>query len=380
MYVPAWPGLTPGFLVQRKTAACLPFPLGTAQTLSVYAARYAIYHLFRALGFGNGDTVLVPDYHHGNEVRAMRATGATVRYYPIMRNLEPDLDALMHLSQLEPRPRALFVIHFLGWPQPIEALTALCRARGMILIEDCALALLSEVNGRPLGTFGDYAVFCLYKTLPLPHGGVLVQNGNVMPELARMAQMPCGTRSLAGRVAELFLEWLQGRVDAPARLIRAAKRLTGRALTSAGVAQAKVGDEGFDLAAATLGMSPFCNYVLQRLDYAQIRRRRRENYALLCEELAGGATVLRTDLPDGVCPLFLPLVVGDKASAAHALQQCGISTVQFWNHGDPASDLNGDSDARFLRRHVLELPIHQDVSAVQIAHMAKQVRSLGLRV
>src|SRR5204862_512234 len=73
--------------------------------------------------------------------------------------------------------RVLYVIHYLGWPQPILELRELCKERGIVLIEDCALSLLSQFNGRPLGTFGDYSVFCLYKTLPVPNGGMLIQNG-----------------------------------------------------------------------------------------------------------------------------------------------------------------------------------------------------------
>ena len=36
-------------------------------------------------------------------------------------------------------------------------------------------------------------------------------------------------------------------------------------------------------------------------------------------------------LPDGVCPLFFPIVVGDKAAAARALQQRGVDALEFWN-------------------------------------------------
>jgi hypothetical protein len=97
------------------------------------------------------------------KLSAIQAAGATIVYYPILRNLEPDLDALSRLAKLN--PRVIYVIHYLGWPQPMKEIAALCRERGSILIEDCALSLLSEPNGTPLGASGDYSVFCLYKTL-----------------------------------------------------------------------------------------------------------------------------------------------------------------------------------------------------------------------
>ena len=36
------------------------------------------------------------------------------------------------------------------------------------------------------------------------------------------------------------------------------------------------------------------------------------------------------------------------------------------------------ADAQFLRRHVLELPIHQDLTPRHIDHMARQVPMLSL--
>jgi hypothetical protein len=67
--------------------------------------------------------------------------------------------------------------------------------------------------------------------------------------------------------------------------------------------------------------------------------------------------------------------VADKAAAARMLRACGIQAMEFWNHGDP--EANG-ADALFLREHVLELPIHQDVTPEQVEYMAEQVQRLRL--
>ena len=144
MYVSSWPGLTVRELFRTRSDRSMPYPLSSDNRLSFCVARSGIYHLFRALRFKKGDVVLVPDYHSGNEVSAIRAAGATIVYYPILRNLEPDLDALSRLAKLN--PRVIYVIHYLGWPQPMKEIAALCRERGSILIEDCALSLLSETD------------------------------------------------------------------------------------------------------------------------------------------------------------------------------------------------------------------------------------------
>ena len=53
----------------------------------------------RALGFGPNDTILAPDYHSGNEVGAMRASGVRPLFYRINRRLEPDLEQIERLSR-----------------------------------------------------------------------------------------------------------------------------------------------------------------------------------------------------------------------------------------------------------------------------------------
>ena len=133
----------------------MPFPLNSQNQLATCVARSVFITCF--LRFKPTDIVLVPDYHSGNEVSAIRAAGAAIVYYPILRNLEPDLEALSRLAKLN--PRAIYVIHYLGWPQPMREIEALCRRGGSLLIEDCALALLSEDERRPLGALGAYSVF-----------------------------------------------------------------------------------------------------------------------------------------------------------------------------------------------------------------------------
>lgn len=379
MYVPAWPGLGPTHFFRSHAAKEVPFPLSVPSRTYFYRARNAIYHLFRALRFRRGETVLVPDYHSGNEVWAMRAAGAAIRYYRIGRNLEPDLEQLTRLCK-STNARALFIIHYLGWPQPMKELVALCQEREMLLIEDCALALLSETLGQPVGTFGQYAIFCLYKTLPIPNGGLLVRNRGGLEELTRVELKQCDLLSVAGRTVELMLERIRSRSDRIGAALFFGKRAIGQALSAFRVKRLPVGDIGFDLGGVDVGISALSLHLLEGFDYEGIRRRRRENFQLLRERLAGAATPLVSELEEGVCPLFFPILVRDKGAAARALWERGIAAVEFWNFGDAEARAGGFSEAEFLRKHVLELPIHQDVMPEQVEYVADQVLKLELRL
>ncbi len=310
--------------MQRERPDELPFPLAAAHGRSFfYLARNAIYHLVKTLRLGEGETVLVPDYHHGVEVAAIRAAGASVVFYPIDRRLQPDLDVLAKLCKSG--PRVLYVIHFLGWPQPMQEIAALCKERGILLIEDCALSLLSTHAGKPLGSLGDYAVFCLYKTLPLPNGGLLVENQGAPRQIAAPDLARCGWLSLSSRCLELTLDWVRGRCGALGSGLASLKRGAGSALTALGIRRWPIGSMEFDPRQQSLAMSALCHRLFKRFDYQEIRQRRRRNFLRLSERLEGKATPLRTDLAEGVCPLFFPLLVTGRPGSEPAwLVGCAV--------------------------------------------------------
>ena len=375
MYVSTWPGLIPGDIFRTPSGAALPYPLNAAHRHSFCVARSGIYHLFRKLNLKAGETVLAPDYYSGNEIGAIHAAGASIVHYPIRRNLEPDLETLARLVR-KTAPRVVYVIHYLGWPQPMDEIQALCRENGSILVEDCALSLLSEHHGQRLGTFGDYSVSCLYKTLPVPNGGLLIRNNPALPELDDLALEACPALAGAGRSVELAFEALRSRANQTGKALFTVKQAIGRLLRGARVRHIPVGDIGWNIANVNVAMSGFSDRIMRRLDYEQIRERRRNNFLLMQNKLQGRVKMLREDLPEGMCPLFFPILVHDKSAAARALWQRDIGAVEFWN--DRQDNPAIGPDARYLRAHVLELPIHQDVTPAQVEYAAEQVLSLRL--
>ena len=379
-FVPTYQGLSAVDFVRpapATRAACFPFNVDGR--LPFYRARNAIYHLFTALVEQNPRlTVLAPDYNSGNEILAMRAAGARIEYCPVDRQMQLDPETVERLCALH-NPDLLYVIHYVGWPQPMPALLELCRRRGMLMVEDCALSLLSETAEGPLGSFGDWSVFCLYKTLPLPNGALLVQNRRRIEALERLPLRHAGSASVLGRTAELIVQRIRGRASRVGAALQVVKRGMGRAAGALDVRRANVGDIGFNLDEVDLAMSGVSARLLERLDFEDIRRRRVANYRRLDAALDPTVQRVFSELPDGVCPLFFPIVVRDKAAAARALQQRGVDALEFWNESMQSGDEMGP-DARFLRQHVLELPIHQDLTPRHIAHVAREASALPDRL
>lgn len=381
MFVPTYQGLTPGDFLGRTAAQgrrCFPFDVPGAPRF--FRARNAIYHLFAALQQTKPQlTVLAPDYYSGNEILAMRAAGATIHFAPVHRNMQLDPDQVERLC-VRHNPDVLYVIHYLGWPQPMTELVALCRRRGMLLVEDCALSLLSETGGQPLGSLGDWSVFCLYKTLPLPNGAILVQNTTRLESLERLPLRRVGSASVLGRTAELLVQRARSRAAGLGSAMYAMKRGLGRAAGAMEVRRAPIGDMGFDLTDVDLAMSRVSEHVLERLDFEGIRRRRVANFRQLAAALDGWPRPALPDPIDGVCPLFFPIFVPDKHAAAVALQQRGVDALEFWNEGVAGDEADTSADIRYLRAHVLELPIHQDLTPAHVAFIAQQVSTLNMRM
>ena len=196
-------------------------------------------------------------------------------------------------------PDVLYVIHYLGWPQPIRQFADLARRRGMWLVEDCALALLSDAGEQPLGTFGHFSVFCLYKTLPLPNGACLVENGEHLAGLDHISLRQAGLPSVLGRTAELVVRNIRSRSDSLGAAMESMKRAAGRAVGAMDVPRAKIGDIGFNIEDVDLAMSEISARLLKRLDFEEVRTRRMANYRRLAMQLAGQVTPLHDELPMG---------------------------------------------------------------------------------
>jgi dTDP-4-amino-4,6-dideoxygalactose transaminase len=355
-------------LTPRLRNGAAPFPLSGADVRWYYFARNAVWLCARLLGLA-GREVLVPAYHHGVEVEALEAAGAVPRFVRVDGYLRLDLE---HLARsFGPRTAAVYVIHYLGFPQPMDDILALARARGVPVVEDCALALLSSDGDVPLGSRGELGVFCLYKTLPVPNGGVLVLNGaREAPSPAR----PAPAASTLSHAAGSFLAHLALRYGPGAEAMREAVRRTGRLVRSAtGMQPLSTGTMHFDVEAADVGMSTLSRLIVENLDYEAIVAARRRNWSLLLGRLSQLAPPLRRELPPGVCPLFYPLLCDDKLEVARRLAARGVETVDFWREGHPACAPDEFPEVARLRQHVLELPLHQDLDPDDVAYLAASV-------
>lgn len=59
--------------------------------------------------------------------------------------------------------RAVLCYHQYGFPQDMDRVLDIARSRKMVVVEDCAHACAGSYKERPLGTFGDFALYSFSK-------------------------------------------------------------------------------------------------------------------------------------------------------------------------------------------------------------------------
>lgn len=369
MFVPSLPTLWPEMLLRRRDRAShLPFAASNVRYF--YFARNAVWLTVKMLGLDQGE-VLVPAYHHGVEVEALLDAGATVKFYRVGAKWDVDLEDVE--KQINAKTRALYLIHYAGFPGPVDEMRALADKYGLPLIEDCALSLLSSDGARPLGSTGDVGIFCLYKTLPVPNGGAMVINGArnyAMPE-----PLPPPSTSTFSHVVSSLLQNMELRGGIAGRTMRSMVRALGKGtVQAASIERVATGTQHFNRAHVDLGMSPWTRRIAMAQDLNGIVEKRRRNYFFLLGRLREVSAPLFNELPPGVCPLFYPLVVEDKAEVMARLHAQGIDSIDFWRYFHPACDATKYPEVMNTRRSIVEIPCHQDLDPETMQKVADAVR------
>jgi dTDP-4-amino-4,6-dideoxygalactose transaminase len=363
------PLLDARMLLPRRTSAGSAFPFDHPNVRYTHFARNAIYFLPRHFGL-SGTEMLVPAYFHGVEVEALTAAGVRPRFYPVRSRMRVDPQDV--LDRLTPETRAIYLIHYVGFPGPARDLQAICRERGILLIEDCALGLLSKLDHEPLGTFGDASVFCLYKTLPTPDGGAVVLRSGALDIAGRPPRALGTTRET---VVSILRRQAMRAGPLQLRAI-AAMRAVAKALAPPKERNwVDVGTQRFNPADARLLMSRTTRRIIASQDFCAIVEARRRNYLHLQDCLRDVAPPVFPSLPRGVCPLFYPFETRHKHALWARLQWSGVQAVLFWLHGEFSPPRGAFPEVDVMRDTVLELPCHQDMTADEIERMASLVRN-----
>ncbi|MBA4246757.1 MAG: aminotransferase DegT [Microbacterium sp.] len=140
-----------------------------------------------AAGVGPGDEVIVPSFTFAATGNSVALTGAT----PVFVDIEPEtfgLDPAAVEKAITKKTKAIMPVHLYGHPARMVELEAIAQKHGLEIYEDAAQAHGASLNGRPVGTWGRFAMFSLYptKNMTSGEGGMVACDS---PELVRAVKL-----------------------------------------------------------------------------------------------------------------------------------------------------------------------------------------------
>jgi len=143
--------------------------------LSFNSGTSALFAAYSALGINTGDDVLVPNFTFLATVSPLLWLGSR----PVLCDSggeEAGVTVDTISRALTPNTKAVVVTHLFGNPVDMLHIRQFTRDEGLLLIEDCSHAHASTIDGRPVGVFGDAAIFSTgaRKMVSGGHGGMLV--------------------------------------------------------------------------------------------------------------------------------------------------------------------------------------------------------------
>ncbi|MBY0493528.1 MAG: DegT/DnrJ/EryC1/StrS family aminotransferase [Cyanobacteria bacterium] len=146
------------------------------RVVSATCCTEGLFQSVAAAGVKPGDEVVITSITFVGAGNAVVAAGARPVFADVdPRTLNPTLDHIA--SCLTPRTRAVLITHYGGIAiADTQAIAALCRERGIALIEDSACAPASRLpDGTACGTAGDFGVwsFDSMKMISTGDGGMI---------------------------------------------------------------------------------------------------------------------------------------------------------------------------------------------------------------
>lgn len=189
-----------GGYVQRLEAE-LAAMHNVAHALVCSSGTIAVELALRGLKIGQGDEVLLAGYDFPGNFRAIEAIGAR----PVLVDIEPTtwcLDAAQLTEAIGPQTKAVIVSHLHGGIADMQTIVAICRERGVRVVEDACQAPGGLVQGRMAGTWGDVGVLSFggSKVLTAGRGGAVITND---PHVAQRITISCDRGNHAFPLSEL---------------------------------------------------------------------------------------------------------------------------------------------------------------------------------
>jgi len=346
-------------VVQQEILSC-PFPYLSGAQAVLSCGREALYYGIKLLKH-LPQRAHVPAYCCKSVLAPFKKLNIEINFYDVGRHLEPIIDK----NSLK-KGDLFLLIHYFGIPQDIHLIKQLCEKFGLILIEDCAHTLPDPQSLCPMGSTGVFSIYSLRKQLPVPDGGILVVNDNSLKKRLSIIPKP--------KLKKVPLKkWLIMNFDKIAFFFGWPNTLKIK-----DALRDKIGSTESIFYSSFLNSEVKISYLtlktLNNINFNEIVRIRKRNYYWLVNRLNSIPKVVIpfSNLPGGSVPQSLPILIENADFICSFMRKQGIG-VDNWPSEEFPNLLVKEKfpGASYWDKHVLLIPMHQDLSIKHLEFCAK---------
>ncbi|MBK7369740.1 MAG: DegT/DnrJ/EryC1/StrS aminotransferase family protein [Candidatus Eisenbacteria bacterium] len=147
--------------------------------LSMNSATAALHLALIGAGVGPGDEVITTTLTFTATANVIAHVGAKPVFVDVEERTQ-NIDVSRIEEAITSRTKAIIPVHMCGWPCDMNAIQAIAKRHGLVVIEDAAHASETWYEGRKVGSISDYTAFSFYatKNMTTAEGGMLTMSEN----------------------------------------------------------------------------------------------------------------------------------------------------------------------------------------------------------
>lgn len=194
--------------------------MGAKHGIAMNSAMSVLHSSVITAGAGAGSEVICDSIFIFGALAALynNAVPVFVDVNPVTHNMDPDKIE----AAVTERTKALIVTHAWGLPAEMDRIMEVANRHGLIVIEDCAHAILASYKGRKTGTWGHIGSFSFQasKQMSTGDGGMAVTDDD---ELAKQLDLHAGAPTFLSVAYGLHFNYRMTELTAAVGLAQLAK-------------------------------------------------------------------------------------------------------------------------------------------------------------
>lgn len=162
--------------------------LGVKHAIGVASGTDALHLALLAAGLGKGDEIITTPFTFIATAEAIAYVGAT----PVFVDIDPhtfNIDVQLAEQAITANTKAILPVHLFGQPADLAPLKALCAAKNLLLVEDCAQSCGAKYADSMTGAWGDLGCYSFFPSKNLGcfgDGGLIATDNDALAEEIRV--------------------------------------------------------------------------------------------------------------------------------------------------------------------------------------------------